>query len=377
MSSLLPHHAIDLELPAAAVGLGDHVEDEAGGKRERRAQHEGDGEHCGGQLAHEAGVEVLGDDRHARNQAKRDEDDRHPAEERHGAIVAKEAHDGGEHEHAVGKGGELALGTFRAVAIVDGDVDDAPAVVDRPDRYLGLDLEALRHHGHRLHERARAGAVTGHDVVRRMAIENADKPSHEVVAELVEASPVLIVVGSVGDAIAHRHVGVTVDDGSQQLLRRLRGVRVVTVNHEVVVGVDVAKHRAHDIALALARLVTHHRTCRGGNGGGVVGGGVVVDVDGALGQGVAKVAHDLGDGGGFVVARDEDSYADAAKGGRTSIGLCGNVEQGVVFHKRLGQFWCPKYTTRRRREGLLVFSPPLFRTLSTRRNLCCIVLNIV
>lgn len=321
-----PHHAVDLELPAAAVGARHRVQDGAGGKRERRAQHERDGEHRRGKLGDVARVEVLGNDRDAGDEPERDEDHGHPAEERHGAVVAEQARDGGEHEHAVGVGRQLALRSLGAVAVVDGHVGHAPAAVDGPDRDLGLDLEALRHDGHGLDEGAREGAVAGHDVLEGVAVENADEPSHEVVAEAVEASSVLGAVGAVGDAVAHNRVGLAGGDGGDEGGCRLGGVRVVAVDHDVVVGIDVAEHGAHDVALAPARLAAHDRARGGGDVGRVVGGGVVVDVDRGLGKHCAEVPHHLGDGGGLVVAGDEDGNAGTAEGGggvRLVIGFYG------------------------------------------------------
>ena len=313
--SSFPHHAVDLELPAAAVGTRHGVQDGAGGKRERGAQHERDGEDRRGQLGDVARIEVLGDDRDAGDEPERDKEHGHPAEECHGTVVAEQARDGGEHEHAVGVGGQLALRSLGTVAVVDGHVHDTPAAVDGPDRDLGLDLEALRHDGHGLYEGAREGAVACHDVIGGMAVKQANEPSHEVVTELMEAPSVLCIVGAVGDTVAHRHVGITIDNGRQQTDGHLGGVGVVAIDHDVVVGINVAEHRTHDVALAPTRLSAHDGARRGGDGGRVVGGGVVVDVDYGLGKCRAEVPHHLGDGGGLVVAGDEDGHAGAAEGG--------------------------------------------------------------
>lgn len=105
----LPHHAVDLELPAAAGWRAPRSPDGAGGKRERGAQHERDGEDRRGKLGDVARVEVLGDDRDAGDEPERGEGHGDPAEERHGTVVAEQARYGGEHEHAVGAGGKLAL----------------------------------------------------------------------------------------------------------------------------------------------------------------------------------------------------------------------------------------------------------------------------
>lgn len=110
-----------------------------------------------------------------------------------------------------------------AVAVVDRDIDDAPAAVDGPDRDLGLDLEALRHDGHGLDEGAREGAVAGHDVIGGITVEQANEPSHEVVTKLMETAPVFCIVGAVGNAVAHNHVGIAIDNGRQQTDGRLGG----------------------------------------------------------------------------------------------------------------------------------------------------------
>ena len=56
-------------------------------------------------------------------------------------------------------------------------------------------------------------------------------------------------------------------------------VGVVAVDHEVVVGLHVAEHRAHHVALALPGLAAHHGAVLAGDLGRAVGGVVVVDVD--------------------------------------------------------------------------------------------------
>ena len=118
----------------------------------------------------------------------------------------------------------------------------------------------------------------------------------------MEGAVGLLAVGAVGEAVAHRHVGAV---GAQRLQERRRGlgrVGVVAVDHQVVVGLDVAEHRAHHVALALAPLEPHDGAVLGGDLRRVVLGVVVVHVDVGVGQDALEVVHHLADGNGLVVA---------------------------------------------------------------------------
>ena len=175
-----------------------------------------------------------------------------PAEEGHGAVVAEQARDGRQHEHAVGEGGQLALRALGPVAVVDGHVGHPPAAVHRPDGDLGLYLEAAAHDGHGLHEGAGEGAVARHDVLEGVAVDHLDEPAHQVVAEVVEGPLVLLAVGAVGDAVAHGHVRVVGRQGRDEVAGGLGRVGVVAVDHEVVLGVDVAGNDLHGRCRELA-----------------------------------------------------------------------------------------------------------------------------
>ena len=148
-------------------------------------------------------------------------------------------------------------------------------------------------------------AVPGHDVLEAVAVYPPDHGAHEVVAEAVEGTGVLLRIGSVGQAVAHNHIGLAREDGSTEVAGRFRRVGVVAVDHEVAVGIDVAEHLATDVALALARLAPDGGAVRAGDLGGAVGRVVVVDVDFRLGQFAAEVVHDLGYRRRLVVARDD------------------------------------------------------------------------
>ena len=89
---------------------------------------------------------------------------------------------------------------------------------------------------------------------------------------------------------------------------RLSGVRVVPVDHEVAVGLDVAEHLTDDVALALPGLKSCHCTVGAGDSGGVVRGVVVVDVYRCLGKLPAEIVYDLCDGDCLVIAGYENGY---------------------------------------------------------------------
>ena len=116
-------------------------------------------------------------------------------------------------------------------------------------------------------------------------------------------------VAAVGKPVAHRHVGLAGHKRGQKLAGRLGGVGVVAVHHDVVAGVDVAEHRAHHVALALARLAAHDGAVLGRDFGRIVLGIVVVDVDCRLGQLALEVVDHLGDGHCLVVARYKNRHA--------------------------------------------------------------------
>lgn len=71
--------------------------------------------------------------------------------------------------------------------------------------------------------------------------------------------------------------------------------------------------------------MAHDGTRGGGDRCRVIGRIVVVNINRGLGQGDAEVPHHLGDGGGLVVAGDEDGHAGAAetRGAFENVGFYG------------------------------------------------------
>lgn len=82
-------------------------------------------------------------------------------------------------------------------------------------------------------------------------------------------------------------------------------VGIVTVGHDIDISIDVLEHRADDIPLALAGLLTDDGTFLCGNLGSTVCGVVVVDVDCCVRQDIVEIAYDFADGDLLVVAGEE------------------------------------------------------------------------
>ena len=221
----------------------------------------------------------LPDHRHAEQKADHAQQKTQKREERERAVIFEQRENHHEHLHAVGEGIELAFGALGTVAIIDRNLSDAPALVDRVDRQFGLNLKSRREHRHRLRKHLVVGAIPRHDVGELEPVDRLDEETDEIVSKAVEGAIVFLAVSAVRQTVAHHHVGLVVHKRRQKLGRGLGGIGVVAVNHNVVVGVDIAHHLTHDVALPLATLDANLRTMLARDVARAVGGVVVVDVD--------------------------------------------------------------------------------------------------
>ena len=57
------------------------------------------------------------------------------------------------------------------------------------------------------------------------------------------------------------HVELSFNQMPDQHRRTLGVVRVIAIDHDINVGLDVGKHAAHDVAFALQRLIANDGTC--------------------------------------------------------------------------------------------------------------------
>ena len=133
------------------------------------------------------------------------------------------------------------------------------------DRELGFDLEALGKHREGFDERAAHGAVAGHDIIEAVAIDPLDHGADQIVAKAVESTLVFLGVGAVGKAVAYGHIGRAVEDRLAEGFGRLGGIGVVSVDHQVAIGVDITKHLAAHVALSLTGLKADRGAVFGGD----------------------------------------------------------------------------------------------------------------
>lgn len=145
------------------------------------------------------------------------------------------------------------------------------------DGHLGLDLETARQHGVGLDEGEREGTVAGHDVGDIGMEQAIDGATHETVAEIVERAFVFLEVRGT-QTISDHHV-VAFEDFVHHSGCGVGGVGIVSVGHDVYVGIDVFEHGADHIALTLPWLLANDRALTGCDFRGAVGGVVVIYVD--------------------------------------------------------------------------------------------------
>ncbi len=145
------------------------------------------------------------------------------------------------------------------------------------DGHFGLDLEAARQHRVGLDEGKREGAVAGHDVGDVGMEQAIDGTTDETVAEVMERALVLLEVRG-AQAVADHHV-VPFKDFVHHGGCGIGGVGVISVGHDVHVGIDVFEHGADHIALALPRFLADDRALAGCDFRSVVGGVVVIHVN--------------------------------------------------------------------------------------------------
>lgn len=169
------------------------------------------------------------------------------------------------------------------------------------DGHFGLYLETARQHGVGLDEGEREGAVASHDVGDVGMEQAIDGATHEAIAEVVERTLVLLEVRG-AQPVADHHV-VAFEDLVHHGGCGVSGVGIVSVGHDVHVGIDVFEHGADHIALALPWLLADDRTLAGCDFRGAVGGVVVIYVDIGVRQCRLEVTHHLADGDFLIITR--------------------------------------------------------------------------
>ena len=168
---------------------------------------------------------------------------------------------------------------------------------------FGFDRKAFRREGEALDKAAREDAIARKHV-RQL---DAEQPGGEACQQPVSQHMTRAIGGGVGVyAAGCEQVAAGFAHHLHHAGRRARVISVVAIHQNINVGLDVGKHAAHDIALALTRLGTDHGARRARHFYGVVPGIVVIDIDDGFRQRGAEIAHHLGDGRLFVVARHQN-----------------------------------------------------------------------
>ena len=126
-----------------------------------------------GEARNKTGLEILDNDGNAQGKTDDRKQKRNEAEELQRAVVLEQRADHGDDFNAVADGIKFGLGAFRAIAVLNRHVFDAPTVVDGVDGKFSFDLESLGKHGEGLDERAAHGAISRHNVVETVAVDPA------------------------------------------------------------------------------------------------------------------------------------------------------------------------------------------------------------
>ena len=119
----------------------------------------------------------------------------------------------------------------------------------------------------------------------------------------MERTLVLLEVGG-AQSIADHHV-VAFENLIHHGGGCVRGIGVVTIRHDVHVGVDVFEHGANHVAFALARFLADDCALAGRDFRRAVGGVVVIHVNVGARQCCLEITHYLADGDFLVIARQQ------------------------------------------------------------------------
>jgi len=173
------------------------------------------------------------------------------------------------------------------------------------DAHLGFYFKSLGEYREGFYKSIAESPAAGHNVLYLGFEKAVDGKAHQGVAETVEGPFVLGEIGG-GKAVPHYHVRMAEQDFIRHGSGSIGGVGVVAVNHDVALGVDFPEHAPDHIALALEGFAADDGACPAGQCSGIIGGVVVVNIDGSFGKGVFPVSHYFSYGAAFIVAWDQD-----------------------------------------------------------------------
>jgi len=206
------------------------------------------------------------------------QDKGHYPEVCHRFICSEQLCNGAEDLESVRVCVELGFAALGPVAVLDYHVLHGHVLVDGVNAHLRLDLKTSGQNRERLDELEAEGSVACHDVFYVALKQSVDECPDHAVAEIVERPLVLFKVSG-RQSVTDDHVDLTVEDFGYHLGGELRRVRVVSVDHQITLRVDLAEHAADDIAFALLVFISDDGAGILCDLGRAVCGVVVVDVD--------------------------------------------------------------------------------------------------
>ena len=180
-------------------------------------------------------------------------------------------------------------------------------MAQRENGHLGFQLKPAAQGWEIFHEAAAERPVAGHDVGERGPEEAVYGGPDQIVPQRMEIPAVLPLVRTVRQPVADHHVRPAVEHGLQNPHQCLGRIRIVSVHHDIGVGIDVAKHAADDVTFALGGFGDDAGSGPERLAGRPVRRIVVVDVNFHFRQATAEIGHDLGYGRLLVVTGNQQA----------------------------------------------------------------------
>lgn len=271
--------------------FGHGVEDKPAGEAGAAAQEEGGGQDGGIEGQGAEGEHPLGD--------------AHCPEEEQGFGVFEDPEDGPEDVGSVHDRVELALATRGAVPVGDGNFFDLKEFFYGVDAHLAFHFEPVQQDRTVFDEFVGEYPVSAEHVLDVGSEEQVDTGSDQEVAHVVHGALVFLKIVAAGEPVPYNHVSSIVES-VQHGVDGLCGVGVISVDHDVDVGLDFSEGFAHGCALSFSGAGQDFCPGLFGQGHGLIRAAVVDDDNFGLWEFPFEVGDDFGNGDFFVEAGDED-----------------------------------------------------------------------
>src|SRR5262245_43914059 len=168
-----------LYLPATA---GHRIKDQACDDRERRQQHQAGGQNRSRNARYDAFLEVSHEDGNGETHRDDREHNAEPGKERQRPLRTVKVDDREQNSQAIAPGAELRSRSLRARVVRGRDLGHCQFQFERVHGKFGLDLEAPRQHGERLHEPAREHAISRENIAEGGVEGQREKPRQESIS---------------------------------------------------------------------------------------------------------------------------------------------------------------------------------------------------